>query len=263
MNKRFPVGLSLCAGRTPWFRVRFGAATAAPAAVLPGARLSVRLSARCNDAANGGEERTASRREGVLRTVEWLPALEARLAGLVHRSIDDPAERSRHERFLLVRLTAGAFALAAIPAYLAFRGVPRPVDAAVVLALAAQLGAALVLMRTGSLLLAHALASASYAGFIAAGGWGGMPVAAAALAAVPLDALMSGSRRSAAIAAAIALAALPAAAAVAGMGEGWPPAMLVAVLAAGFAAHAADGANGHRRLHRQGRPAGSDRPGHA
>jgi cell cycle sensor histidine kinase DivJ len=135
--------------------------------------------------------------------------LEARLAGLVHDSVEDPVERTRQERFILVRLTAGGLALAALPGYLALRGAPTAAECAAALALVAQLGAALVLVRTGLMAVAHAVSSAALAAFIAGTVVsGGSPLAALWLLAVPIEALMSGSRR--AIVAAAGLAALAA-----------------------------------------------------
>ena len=56
--------------------------------------------------------------------------IDARLTGLVHDSVaGDPAERSRHERFLISRLATGAVLMAMLPPYLLWRGVPTLVEA--------------------------------------------------------------------------------------------------------------------------------------
>jgi cell cycle sensor histidine kinase DivJ len=191
---------------------------------------------------NGGEERAASRRETVLRTVEWASAVEARLAGLVHPSVEDPAERGRHARFILVRIMTGGLALASLPACLAWQGVPGAAACAAVLALVAQLGAAVVLMRTGLFTLAHGLASTALAAMIAGTAlWGGSPMTVAWLLVVPAEALLSGSLRSAAVAAALAMMAVGVAAglnafAIAPVQSG--PAALTVVLAVLLGAHA-------------------------
>ena len=131
--------------------------------------------------------------------------LEARLSGLVHDSVEDPVERTLHERFILVRLIAGGFALAALPGYLAARGAPTGAECAAALALAAQLGAALVLVRTGLIAVAHAVSTTALATFLTvAVAWGGSPLAALWLVAVPIEALMSGSRRAIGTAAGLA-----------------------------------------------------------
>jgi cell cycle sensor histidine kinase DivJ len=127
----------------------------------------------------------------------------------------DPVERGRHARFILVRIIAGGLALAGLPACLAWRGVPAAAECAAVLALVAQLGAAVVLMRTGMFTLAHGLSSAALAAVIAASAlWGGSPVAAVWLLVVPAEALLSGSLPSAVVAAALAALSLGAAAAL-------------------------------------------------
>jgi cell cycle sensor histidine kinase DivJ len=202
----------------------------------------------------------------VLRTVEWASAVEARLAGLVHPSVEDPVQRERHARFILVRIIAGGLALAALPACLAWRGVPTPTECAAALALAAQLAAAVVVMRTGMLALAHALSSAALATVIAATAvWGGSPIVAAWLLVVPAEALLSGSLRSSAVAAALAALSLAAAATLNALG--FAPLQssstaLLAVLPVLLAAHAVaqgfEGARLDRRADTFARRDGSD-----
>ncbi|WP_349367520.1 PAS domain-containing sensor histidine kinase [Salinarimonas sp.] len=128
-------------------------------------------------------------------------AIEARLADLVHESVrGDSVEAQRHRRFIVTRMTIGIAVLVLAPIYLALRG---PVTLAEYLAfgfLAAPLAAGLVLAFTGRLALAHAISAAAFAGVVCciASATGGLRSTATIwLIAVPLEALVSGSRRSA------------------------------------------------------------------
>ncbi|WP_423794467.1 sensor histidine kinase [Methylobacterium durans] len=146
----------------------------------------------------------------VLRIHTALTSLvDARLAGLVHESvIDDPGVRFRHERFLVSRLATGAVMMAALPPYLLWRGVPSGIEALAIASLFLPLFSALLLSRTGSLWSAHALSSAGLTGLVVcvAGMTGGANSAAAIwLVAVPLEAVVSGSRRATAAAAILAM----------------------------------------------------------
>ncbi|WP_245516592.1 sensor histidine kinase [Methylobacterium segetis] len=146
----------------------------------------------------------------VLRIHTALTTLvDARLAGLVHESvIDDPGVRFRHERFLVSRLATGAVMMAALPPYLLWRGVPSGIETLAIASLFLPLFAALLLSRTGSLWSAHALSSAGLTGLVVcvAGMTGGANSAAAIwLVAIPLEAVVSGSRRATAAAAFIAM----------------------------------------------------------
>src|SRR5215212_96428 len=134
-----------------------------------------------------------------LRMIASTSAFGLRLAGLVHESAQpDAAERARHERFIAVRLAAGALALAGLVPYLLWRGAPSGLEAAAIVCLAGPIVAAAVLSRTGSLALAHALSSAALAGLavcLAAVSGGAAAVAAIWLVALLLEAFLSGSRR--------------------------------------------------------------------
>jgi two-component system, cell cycle sensor histidine kinase DivJ len=175
--------------------------------------------------------------------------IDARLAGLVHASAqDDPALRARHERFLVSRLAVGAVTLAALPAYLVWRGVPSAVEAAAVVCLVLPVVAAVLLARTGRLGLAHALSATALAGLIAclavASGGADSP-ALVWLAVVPLEALLSGSRRAAtaaslsAVAAALAVVGVDLAApGFAGTLAAWPSFVAMPVFAATAIGHA-------------------------
>lgn len=146
--------------------------------------------------------------------------IEARLAGLVHRSArSDSGERRRHGRFILARMTAGALALALLPPFLLWHGAPSPAEHVVLAAMAGPLFAAAILTGTGLLTLAQAVLSAALALPIAAfavasGGLGS--VLTPLLLAVPAEALLSGSRRAAIAACGVAATGL---AAIAGLGE--------------------------------------------
>ena len=144
----------------------------------------------------------------VLRIKDVLPSLiDARLAGLVHDSVQDEAVRHRHERFLISRLATGAVMMAALPPYLVWRGVPSVIEGLAVASLLLPVLAAVILSRTGHLWMAHAISSAGLTGLVVclAGLTGGAGSAAAVwLVAIPLEAAISGSKRSAISAAGIA-----------------------------------------------------------
>ncbi len=145
----------------------------------------------------------------VLRNDGTLASLfDARLAGLVHASaLAEPGIRFRHERFLVSRLATGAVMMAAMPPYLLWRGVPSGVEALAIASLFLPVLAAVVLSRTGSLWVAHALSSAGLTGLLVClAALTGGPSSAAAiwLVAVPLEAMVSGSRRATLAAAIIA-----------------------------------------------------------
>ena len=100
-----------------------------------------------------------------MRRVDPISVVIAGVAALVHESVRvDPNERIRHERFLLTRLTAGLVALACLPAYLAWREVPSPLEYVAILCLAAQIPAAILLSKTGGFKAAYAISSAGLAG---------------------------------------------------------------------------------------------------
>ncbi|MFL5166608.1 MAG: PAS domain-containing sensor histidine kinase, partial [Microvirga sp.] len=192
-----------------------------------------------------------------MRISEAISAIEARLSGLVHDCAkNDPVERSRHERFIASRMTVGAIALCLLPLYLLVRGVPSGPEYVAMICLVAPVAAAIVLSRSGRLALAHAISSASLAGLVVciAATSGGVSAGAAVwLVAVPLEALLSGSRRAALAASAIAglsalfLAALEAAG-IRPAVEPWPAAVAMPVFAITAIAHAATLAVEHCRV---------------
>jgi cell cycle sensor histidine kinase DivJ len=156
--------------------------------------------------------------ENVLRSVDVFAALVERLAGLVRKDLGgNPDEQARHASFLTTRIVAGAFGLACIPPYLAWRGVPSLAEYLVILCLGAPLAAAVCLSRTGRLAAAHGISSAGFAGIVVSAGVvsGGLASPAIMwLLASPVEALLSASWRAAAVAAAVSMAGLVAIAAL-------------------------------------------------
>jgi two-component system, cell cycle sensor histidine kinase DivJ len=120
----------------------------------------------------------------VLRIYGALASLiDVRLAGLVHESVDDESGvRFRHERFLVSRLATGLMMMLCLPPYLVLRGVPTGIESLAIASLLLPVFAAVLLSRTGILWLAHAIS----------------------LVAIPLEAVVSGSRRATLAAAIIA-----------------------------------------------------------
>src|ERR1700712_560736 len=135
--------------------------------------------------------------------------IDDRLAGLVHESVaDNAAARSRHQRFLVSRLATGMVMMAALPPYLLWRGVPSGIEVLAIASLLLPVLAAVMLARTGSLWVAHAISSAGLTGLVVclAGLTGGATSPAAVwLVAIPLEALVSGSMRATAAAALLAV----------------------------------------------------------
>ncbi|MBE7244384.1 MAG: PAS domain-containing sensor histidine kinase [Actinomycetospora chiangmaiensis] len=106
--------------------------------------------------------------------------------------------RQRQERFLISRLATGLVTMAALPPYLLWRGVPSAIEVAAVASLLLPVLAAVILSRTGSLWVAHAVSSAGLCGLVvclAIMTGGPASPAAVWLAVIPLEALVSGSWR--------------------------------------------------------------------
>lgn len=146
----------------------------------------------------------------VLRIYGALASLfDTRLAGLVHESvIDDAAVRFRHERFLVSRLATGLVMMLGLPPYLLMRGVPSGIEAVAIASLLLPVFAAVFVSRTGILWIAHAISSAGLTGLVVclAMMTGGVNSAAAIwLVAIPLEAVVSGSRRATLAASVIAV----------------------------------------------------------
>ena len=127
-----------------------------------------------------------------------ITVLRTQAAALVHASVQsNPAERQRHERFVLSRLLVGAGMLGLAPAYLAWRGAPGAFEAAMIVAAALAVFSVALVARTGRLDAAHALSSAALSLFIVAlaGATGGMSSPLLLwLAVVPVEAALFGSR---------------------------------------------------------------------
>ena len=64
---------------------------------------------------------------------------------------NDPAERSRHERFIVTRMMMGVVTLACLPPYLLWRGVPSWPEHLAIVCLVSLIVAALVLSQPGRL----------------------------------------------------------------------------------------------------------------
>jgi len=145
--------------------------------------------------------------------------IDDRLAGLVHASAaDDATARSRHQRFLVSRLATGAVMMVGLPPYLLWRGVPSGVEVLTIASLLLPVFAAVLLVRTGSLWLAHAVSAAGLTGIVVALAsvtGGAESPAAVWLVAIPVEALISGSLRATMAAAAMAVLGVLA---VAGLG---------------------------------------------
>jgi cell cycle sensor histidine kinase DivJ len=185
-----------------------------------------------------------------------LSVFEGRLAGLIHESVqDDPAERTRHERFIASRMGTGLIALALLPLYLVMRGVPSPIEYVVILCLVAPLFGAVALSWLGRLDVAHGISSLALAALVVCivGSSGGLASAATVwLVAVPLEAMLSGSRRTALIGTAVAIAAaltiaILDLAGVFPLVQPWPMGLAAPVFAITAIAHAASLALVHTR----------------
>ncbi|WP_455965445.1 ATP-binding protein [Methylorubrum aminovorans] len=193
----------------------------------------------------------------VLRKNGALASLfDARLAGLVHASaMAEPGVRFRHERFLISRLATGAAMMAGLPPYLVWRGVPSGIEAIAIASLFLPLLAAVVLSRTGSLWVAHALSSLGLTGIVvclAALTGGASSAAAIWLVAVPLEAMISGSRRATIAASVIAVlgafaVALSGYLPVGSLALTWPNAVVMPVFAVTAIGHIAAQAMEHMR----------------
>jgi cell cycle sensor histidine kinase DivJ len=130
---------------------------------------------------------------------------------LVHPSVThDALTAARHRAFIAPRLVGSAVAIAAIPVYLAMRGVPNALEMLVFCWLVAPILSAYYLSRTGRYEGAHLLSSLALTGLIVivASKTGGIASFAAIwLVVVPLEAALSASRRVVATASLLALGA--------------------------------------------------------
>jgi two-component system, cell cycle sensor histidine kinase DivJ len=133
------------------------------------------------------------------------------LDALVHPSARrDALMVVRHRAFIAPRVFASLIALAALPAFLALRGVPGILEFVVLVWMIVPIAAACYLSRTGRYESAHivsALALTGIATTVAAYSGGINSITAIWLVLIPLEAAVSASRRMVAIAAALALGA--------------------------------------------------------
>jgi two-component system, cell cycle sensor histidine kinase DivJ len=130
---------------------------------------------------------------------------------LVHPAAQaDALMAARHRAFIAPRLIGSLVALASVPVYLAFRGVPSLLEIAVFGWLLVPILLAYFLSRTGRYESAHVLSSLLLTGLVSTVAWctGGIASFAAIwLVIVPLEAALSASRRVVTLASGFALLA--------------------------------------------------------
>ena len=143
--------------------------------------------------------------------MSFVASVRNHIDALVHPSArGDALTAARHRAFIAPRLIGSTAALAALPLYLVARGVPGVLEVVVLGWLVAPILLAYFLSRTGRFEAAHGLSALALTGLVTAIAWrtGGIASFAAVwLAAVPLEAALSVSRRVIALACAAALAA--------------------------------------------------------
>ncbi len=116
--------------------------------------------------------------------------------GLVHQGARrDALTLARHRAFIASRLIVSCVVLAAFPLYVALRGTPTMLEAALFAWMVAPLTLVYLLSRTGRYETAHVLSAVALAGLIAfliwhSGAWS----IAACLLIVPLELALAGSR---------------------------------------------------------------------
>jgi len=97
--------------------------------------------------------RTADAAFGVraLRESALIHSVRSYLDGLVHPAATvDPVVFARHRAFIATRMIPGLLALSALPLYLAFKGVPGPVETIAFGWLVLPIAIAAFLSRTGA-----------------------------------------------------------------------------------------------------------------
>lgn len=134
-----------------------------------------------------------------LRESALIGSVRSYLDGLVHPAATvDPVVFTRHRAFIATRLMPGLVALSALPLYLAFQGVPGPLEAITFGWLVLPIAIAFYLSRTGRYDNAHLFSAAALTGIVAlvaalSGGVTSFVVVWFAL--VPAEAVLSGSRK--------------------------------------------------------------------
>jgi cell cycle sensor histidine kinase DivJ len=143
--------------------------------------------------------------------VSPLTTIRHYVASLVHPSArQDALTAARHRAFIAPRMLGSLAVLAAIPVYVAVRGVPSGLEILVFAWLTIPILIAYYLSHTGRYEIAHTLSSLALTGLVVvvAIPTGGIASFAAVwLVVVPLEAALSASRRVAALASIFALAA--------------------------------------------------------
>lgn len=158
--------------------------------------------------------RTADAASGVraLRESALIHSVRSYLDGLVHPAATvDPVVFARHRAFIATRMIPGLLALSALPLYLAFKGVPGPVETIAFGWLVLPIAIAAFLSRTGAYEQAHLFSAAALTGIVTliallSGGLSSFIVIWFAL--VPAEAVLSGARRVVAAAGGMVLAAV-------------------------------------------------------
>ena len=124
--------------------------------------------------------------------------IHASAHALVHPSVATSAERTRHAAFLTHTLAFTFSACAVAPFFLAFHGAPTPGESLLFALALVQMGAAMLVARTGRLVLGHRLSFAGLCGVslvLFFGLHAGLGVALAWLVTAELEALTSFDRR--------------------------------------------------------------------
>jgi cell cycle sensor histidine kinase DivJ len=147
-----------------------------------------------------------------LRESALIGSVRSYLDSLVHpTAAADAVVFARHRAFIATRLLPGLIALSALPLYLAFRGVPGPLEAIAFGWLVLPIAIAFYLSRTGHYDNAQLMAAGSLTGVVAlvaalSGGLTSFVVVWFAL--VPAESVLSGSRRVVAASGAMVIAAV-------------------------------------------------------
>jgi len=136
---------------------------------------------------------------GVLRQGPVLDSVKSYVEGLVHpTATEDPVAFARHRTFIATRLFPGLAALCALPPYLAWKGVPGPIEAITFAWLILPIAISFYLSRTGRYEVAHLLSAVALTAVVTlvAGLTGGLTSFMVIwFALVPAEAVLSNSRR--------------------------------------------------------------------
>jgi len=126
-------------------------------------------------------------------------SFRAYVDALVHPSVRaDPLAVARHRAFIATRLVGGLVALAILPIHLALNGAPTPIAATIYGWMIVPVLVAAYLSRTGAYERAHVLSALALASLVAlvAGAAGGITSFAVPwIVVLPLEAMLTASRR--------------------------------------------------------------------